>query len=52
MISDENYLFSPDFVPDENAPQGATDYYRSMLCEMVDFDAPDFEWLTGVAVMF
>lgn len=51
-ISDENFMFSPDFVPDENTPQGAIGYYKFMLDEMVDFDAPDFEWPTGVGVNF
>lgn len=51
-ISDDDFQFSPDFIPDDDTPQGAIDYYKFMLDEMVDFDAPDFEWPTGVGVNF
>ena len=51
-ISDDDFQFSPAFIPDDDTPQGAIDYYKFMLDEMVDFDAPDFEWPTGVGVNF
>lgn len=51
-ISDDNFQFSPDFVPDESTPQGAVDYYKYMLGDMVDFDAPGFTWPTGIGVNF
>lgn len=49
-ISDDNFQFSPDFIPDDDTPQGAIEYYKFMLDEMVDFDAPDFEWPTGIGL--
>lgn len=49
-ISDDNFQFSPDFIPDDDTPQGAIEYYQFMLDEMVDFDAPDFEWPTGIGL--
>lgn len=49
-ISDENYMFSPDFVPDENTPQGAVDYYKDMISMVVDVDSPDFEFPTGIGL--
>lgn len=49
-VSDENYQFSPNFVPDENTPEGAVEYYKYMLSDLVDFDAPGFEWPTGIGL--
>lgn len=47
-ISDENFMFSPDFVPTKDTPQGAVDYYKRIMSMCVNFDAPDFAWPTGV----
>lgn len=49
-VSDENFMLSPDFVPTKGTPQGAIDYYKSMMDMAVDFDAPDFTWPTGVGM--
>lgn len=49
-VSDENFMLSPDFVPTKETPQGAIDYYKSMMDMVVDFDAPDFSWPTGVGM--
>ena len=46
-VSDENFMLSPDFVPTEDTPQGAIDFYKRMEGMAVDFDAPDFTWPTG-----
>lgn len=49
-ISDENFMFSPDFVPTEDTPQEAIDYYKDMLSIAVDFDDPNFKWPTGIGM--
>lgn len=52
-ISDENYQFSPNFIPTSETPDGAVEYYKSMyksMLPMIDFDSPDFEWPTGIAM--
>lgn len=49
-ISDDNFDLSPDFVPDETTPQGAIDYYKSVMSMVVDFDSPSFTWPTGVGL--
>lgn len=49
-VSDDDFDLSPDFVPDEDTPQGAIDYYKSMMGMLVDFDAPDFSWPTGIGM--
>lgn len=51
-VSDENYMFSPNFVPTEETPAEAIEYYKYMLSDLVDFDAPGFEWPTGIGVNF
>ncbi len=49
-ISDENYDFSPNFIPAEDTPKEAVEYYKSVMSMAVDFDAPDFKWPTGVGM--
>lgn len=49
-ISDEDYMLSPNFVPTDETPQAAVDYYKSLESYLVDFDAPDFKWPTGVGM--
>lgn len=49
-VSDENYHLSPNFVPTEDTPQEAVDYYKYMMSDLVDFDAEDFEWPTGIGM--
>lgn len=49
-ISDENFDLSPSFVPDENTPKEAVEYYKYMMGELVDFDDPGFSWPTGVGM--
>ncbi|MGR1083951.1 hypothetical protein ACUYFE_07985 [Olegusella massiliensis] len=52
-ISDENFQFSPDFVPTEETPAEAIEYYKekvSGLFPMIDFDSPEFEWPTGIGI--
>lgn len=49
-ISDDSFQFSPNFVPTEDTPQGAIDYYKSVMDMVVDFDAPDFSWPTGIGL--
>ena len=51
-ISDEDYMLSPNFVPTDETPQEAIDYYKRMEASLVDFDAPDFKWPTGVGMNF
>ncbi len=46
-ISDENFDLSPDFVPTEDTPQGAIDFYKRMEGMAIDFDDPNFTWPTG-----
>lgn len=49
-VADENFMLSPDFVPDEDTPAEAVEYYKYMLSDFVDFDAPGFTWPTGIGV--
>ena len=49
-IGDDDFDFSPDFVPTEDTPKEAVEYYKMMMSELVDFDAPDFTWPTGVGM--
>lgn len=49
-ISDEDFDFSPDFVPGPDTPNGAVEYYKRMMSDLVDFDAPGFSWPTGVGM--
>lgn len=51
-ISDENFQFSPDFIPGEKTPQEAVEYYKDMYRDMfgIDFDSPDFRWPTGIGL--
>lgn len=51
-VGDENYQLSPDFVPTDDTPQEAVDYYKYMMGDLVDFDAEDFEWPTGIGMNF
>ncbi|MFR7746669.1 MAG: hypothetical protein ACLU06_04500 [Eggerthellaceae bacterium] len=46
-IEDENYDLSPNFVPTEDTPQGAIDYYKEMESMLINFDDPNFTWPTG-----
>lgn len=49
-VGNDECDFRPDFVPTEDTPQGAIDYYKDMLSEIVDFDDPNFTWPTGVTI--
>ncbi len=49
-ISDENFMLSPNFVPTEDTPEEAIEYYKYMESEFVDFDSPNFTWPTGVGM--
>lgn len=52
-ISDDAFQFSPDFVPDDETPAGAVEYYKNMyksMLPMIDFDSPNFEWPTGIGL--
>ncbi|QKF07198.1 hypothetical protein HLV38_02965 [Berryella wangjianweii] len=52
-ISDDEFQFSPDFVPNDDTPQGAIEYYKSMYRElfpMLEIDSPDFRWPTGIGL--
>ncbi|WP_148362928.1 hypothetical protein [Olsenella massiliensis] len=52
-ISDDEFQFSPDFVPTDDTPQGAVDYYKNMYrscLSMLDIDSPSFEWPTGIGL--
>lgn len=49
-VGDENYHLSPNFVPTEDTPQEAVDYYKYMMGDLVDFDAEGFEWPTGIGM--
>lgn len=46
-IEDENFDLSPNFVPTEDTPQGAIDYYKEMESMLINFDDPNFTWPTG-----
>lgn len=51
-ISDENFQFSPDFVPSDETPKEAVEYYKSMyksLLPMLDVNSPDF-FPTGIGL--
>lgn len=49
-LEDENFDLSPNFVPTEDTPQGAIDFYKSIESMVVNFDHPDFEWPTGIGM--
>ena len=49
-IGDESFQFSPNFVPTEETPKEAVEYYKYMLSDIVDFENPDFKWPTGVGM--
>ena len=49
-VSDDEFDLSPNFIPDADTPQGAIEYYKYMLSDMVDFDSPDFSWPTGIGM--
>lgn len=52
-ISDENFQFSPNFVPTEETPAGAVEYYKDMyrsFFPMIDFDSPHFKWPVGIGL--
>ena len=49
-IEDENFDLSPNFIPIEDTPQGAIDFYKDIESILVDFDDPDFTWPTGVGM--
>ena len=49
-ISDENFMLSPNFVPTDETPKAAVEYYKRLEAPLVDFDAPDFKWPTGVGM--
>lgn len=52
-ISDEEFQFSPDFVPTKDTPEGAVEYYKKTIGDffpMIDFDSPDFKWPTGIGL--
>ena len=49
-VGDENFMLSPDFVPTDDTPQEAIDYYKYMMSDLVDFDADDFKWPTGIGM--
>ena len=54
-LSDENFQFSPNFVPTPDTPSEAVEYYKDMYraCfPMIDFDAPDFTWPVGIGISF
>lgn len=46
-ISDDNFMFSPNFVPTKETPQETIEYYKYMESEDVNFDDPSFKWPTG-----
>ena len=49
-VGDENFMLSPDFVPTDDTPQEAIDYYKYMMSDLVDFDADDFKCPTGIGM--
>ena len=49
-VGDENFMLSPDFVQTDDTPQEAIDYYKYMMSNLVDFDADDFKWPTGIGM--
>ena len=49
-ISDESFQFSPNFIPTEDTPKEAVEYYKYMLSDVVDFESQDFKWPTGVGM--
>ena len=51
-VSDEDFDLSPNFVPTEDTPEGAVEYYKFMMSDLVDFNAPGFTWPTGVGMNF
>lgn len=52
-IGDDEFQFSPNFVPSESTPPEAVEYYKDMyrsMFPMIDFDSPDFRWPTGIGL--
>lgn len=49
-VGDKNYMLSPNFIPTDDTPQEAIDYCKYMMSDMVDFNAEDFEWPTGIGM--
>ena len=49
-VGDDSYQLSPNFVPTEDTPQEAIDYYKYMMSDLVDFDSEDFRWPTGIGM--
>ena len=49
-IKDDTFMFSPNFVPTKETPQETIDYYKYMESDLVDFNAPNFKWPTGVGM--
>lgn len=52
-ISDESDQFSANFIPTEDTPEGAVEYYKRIYKScfpMIDFDSPDFKFPTGIAL--
>lgn len=44
-ISDDSFQFSPNFVPTDDTPKEAVEYYKRMykaMFPMVDVDSPNF----------
>ena len=49
-ISDENFMFSPNFVPTEETPKETVEYYKHMQSDLIDFDDSNFKWPTGIGM--
>ena len=49
-ISDENFMLSPNFIPTEDTPKEAIEYYKYMQSDVVDFDSPDYKWPTRIGM--
>ena len=45
-ISDDEYMLSPNFVPDENTPQEAIDYYKGIYEDF--FPGQEITFPTGI----
>ena len=50
LVGDDSYQLSPNFVPTEDTPQEAIDYYKYMMSDLVDFESEDFRWPTGIGM--
>lgn len=52
-VSDGSDQFSANFIPTEDTPQGAVEYYKKIyksIFPMLNFDSPNFKWPTGIAL--